>query len=220
MNDALARLHRVDVDVAGLADFGRPEGYVGRQIARWTGQFERSRTEPIPAMENLIAWLPEHLPPPSDEVTIAHGDFRIGNLILHPTEPRVLAIIDWELSTLGHPLADLAFNCLVYHMSAGSLWKGLGEVDREALGIPSEQEYVAAYCRRTGRDGIPDWDFFMALSFFRLAAICQGVLARALQGNASSENALEVGRKAPQLAEAGWKFAQRAGAGGTSETVQ
>ncbi|MDH3733216.1 MAG: phosphotransferase [Gemmatimonadota bacterium] len=207
MNDTLARLHSVDYGAIGLSDFGKPTDYVARQIARWTKQYEAAKHESIPAMERLITWLPENLPP-GDETTIAHGDFRLDNLILHPTEPRVLAILDWELSTLGHPLADVAFNCMTYHLPEGPLWKGLGEIDCEVLGIPSEEDYVAAYCRRTGRDGIPDWEFFMAFGLFRLASICQGVYARALQGNASSENALEVGEKAPMLAEAGWAFAR------------
>ncbi len=210
MNDALARLHAVDWKKIGLADYGKPKDYVGRQIARWTQQYEAARNEPIPAMERLIEWLPEY-GPPREEVTIAHGDFRLDNLLLHPIAPRVIAILDWELSTLGHPLADLAFNCMVYHLPEGPLWKGLGGVDCRALGIPTEEQYVAAYCLRTRRTDVPDWNFFMAFSLFRLASICQGVYARALRGNASSTNAFEVGRKAPMLAEAGWKFAKRAG---------
>lgn len=209
MNDALAKLHSVDWAAAGLSDFGKPSGYVARQIALWTRQYEAAKHQPIPSMDALIEWLPANMPA-DDETTIAHGDYRLDNMILHPTEPRVLAIVDWELSTLGHPLADLAYNCMTYHLPEGPLWKGLGEIDVETLGIPSESEYVAAYCRRTGRDGVPDWDFFMAFGLFRLASICQGVYARAIQGNASSENALEVGEKAPMLADAGWAFAQRA----------
>jgi len=211
MNDALARLHAVDFEAIGLGEFGKPTGYVARQISRWTKQYEAAKTGDIEAMERLIEWLPRYVPA-EEETAIAHGDYRLDNLILHPSEPRVLAILDWELSTLGHPLADVAFNCMTYHLPEGPLWKGLGALDCEALGIPSEADYVAAYCRRTGRDGIDDWDFFMAFGLFRLASICQGVYARALQGNASSENALEVGEKAPMLADAGWEFAERAGA--------
>ena len=207
MNETLARLHSVDHAAIGLADYGKSGGYLARQIALWTRQYEAAKQEPIGAMERLSEWLPAHLPD-DDETTIAHGDFRLDNLILHPTEPRVVAVLDWELSTLGHPLADVAFNCMTYHLPEGPLWKGLGAVDCDALGIPSEADYVAAYCRRTGRHGIPDWEFFMAFGLFRLASICQGVHARALQGNASSENAVEVGEKAPMLAEAGWSFAR------------
>ena len=213
MNEALARLHAVDWVAVGLGDYGKPSSYVARQVSLWTRQYEAARTDPIPAMEALVEWLPAHVPDSDaaeEETTIAHGDYRLDNMILHPTEPRVLAIVDWELSTLGHPLADLAYNCMTYHLPEGPLWKGLGEIDCEALGIPSEEDYVAAYCRRTGRDGVPDWEFFMAFGLFRLASICQGVYARALQGNASSRNALEVGAKAPMLAEAGWSFARRA----------
>ncbi|MFV1987637.1 MAG: phosphotransferase [Gemmatimonadota bacterium] len=212
MNDTMARLHSVDYEALGLSDYGKPTDYIARQISRWTRQYEAAKHEPIAAMERLIEWLPAHIPA-GEETTIAHGDFRLDNLILHPTEPRVLAVLDWELSTLGHPLADVAFNCMTYHLPEGPLWKGLGAIDCEALGIPSEADYVAAYCRRAGRTGIPDWDFFMAFGLFRLASICQGVYARALQGNASSENAREVGEKAPMLAEAGWSCAVRAGAG-------
>jgi len=208
MNTVLARLHSVDWRAIGLADFGKPADYIRRQIARWTRQYEVTRHRSIPAMDHLIEWLPTHVPE-DEETTIVHGDFRLDNMILHPGEPRVLAIVDWELSTLGHPLADLAYNCMTYHLPEGPLWKGLGEVDCEALGIPSEADYVEAYCGRTGRDGVPNWNFFMAFGLFRLAAICQGVYARAVQGNASSANALAVGSKAPMLAEAGRSFAVR-----------
>ena len=213
MNESLARLHAVDWAAVGLGDYGKPSHYLARQVSLWTRQYEAARTDPIPAMEALVEWLPAHVPATDaseEETTIAHGDYRLDNMILHPTEPKVLAIVDWELSTLGHPLADLAYNCMTYHLPEGPLWKGLGEIDCEALGIPPEEEYVAAYCRRTRRGGVPDWEFFMAFGLFRLASICQGVLARAIQGNASSRNALEVGAKAPMLADAGWSFARRA----------
>lgn len=208
MNDALAKLHTVDPAAVGLDGFGKPANYVGRQLDRWTRQFEASKTDPMPDMDALIEWLSAH-EPPADEVSIVHGDFRLPNLMLHPTEPRVIAILDWELSTLGHPLSDLAYNCMTYRMPHDEkALKGMAGLDLPALGIPAEADYIAAYCRRTGRDGIPDLPFFQAFSFFRLAAICQGVYARGLAGNASSLDALEVGAKAPRLAQIGWAIAQ------------
>lgn len=210
MNDALAKLHGVDPAAVGLGDFGKPANYVGRQIDRWSRQFEASKTDPMPDMDDLTAWLKAQQPPP-DEVSVVHGDFRLPNLMLHPTEPRVIAILDWELSTLGHPLSDLAYNCMTYRMAYDEkALKGMAGLDLAALGIPAEPDHIAAYCRRTGRDGIPDMPFFQAFSFFRLAAICQGVYARGLAGNASSLDALEVGAKAPRLAQIGWEIAKAA----------
>lgn len=206
-NDALAKLHTVDPEAVGLGDFGRPANYCGRQIARWTKQFEASKTDPMPDMDRLTEWLNDH-PGVPDEVSIVHGDFRLPNLMLHPTEPRVIAILDWELATLGHPLADVAYTCMPYRMSyEEKALKGMVGLDLDALGIPSEAEYLDRYRLRTGRDALPDMRYFHALSFFRLAAICQGVYFRGLQGNASSDNALEVGAKAPRLAEIGWAIA-------------
>lgn len=211
MVDALARLHNVDYRAVGLADFGKPANYVQRQIDRWTRQYHAAKTYEIPSMDALMDWLPGRVPE-ADETAVIHGDYRLDNTVLHPVEPRVIGILDWELSTLGHPLSDLAYNCMMYHLPAGApALKGLVGLDLDTLGIPSEEAYVAAYCERTGRGGIPDWQFFLAFSMFRLAAICQGVYARALQGNASSENAMDVGKKAPILAEAGWKIAQEIG---------
>ncbi len=210
MNDAMAKLHNVDPAAVGLADFGKPANYVGRQIDRWSKQFEASKTDPMPDMDNLIAWLRDR-EQPADEVSIVHGDFRLPNLMLHPTEPTVIAILDWELGTLGHPLSDLAYNCMPYRMPYDEkALKGMVGLDLAARGIPAEEDYVAAYCRRTGRESIPDMPFFRAFSFFRLAAICQGVYARGLAGNASSLDALEVGAKAPRLAQIGWQIAQAA----------
>ncbi|MFX4222648.1 MAG: phosphotransferase [Thalassobaculum sp.] len=207
-NDALAKLHTVDPEAVGLGDFGRPANYCGRQIARWTKQFEASKTDPMPDMDRLTEWLNDH-PGVPDEVSIVHGDFRLPNLMLHPTEPRVIAILDWELATLGHPLADVAYTCMPYRMSyEEKALKGMVGLDLDALGIPSEAEYLDRYRLRTGRDALPDMRYFHALSFFRLAAICQGVYFRGLQGNASSDNALEVGAKAPRLAEIGWAIAR------------
>ncbi|HZB92364.1 MAG TPA: phosphotransferase [Stellaceae bacterium] len=204
MNDVLARLHRVDYRALGLADYGREGGYAARQIQRWSKQYEASKTDVLPAMEQLQRWLPEHLPA-ADETTIVHGDFRLENMIWHPTEPRILAIVDWELGTLGHPLADLAYNALPWHVA------DRGRGDLMALtsdyGIPSEADYLAAYCRRTGRDGISDWRFYLVLSLFRLAAISQGVYKRGLDGNVSSPGALDRGTKARELAEAAWALA-------------
>ncbi len=210
MADTLADLHRVDIHDAGLADFGKPQGYVARQIKRWSQQYQAAKTGEIPAMDRLIAWLPDAMPA-AEETAIAHGDIRLDNMILHPTEPRVLAVLDWELSTLGHPLGDLAYNCMPYYLPADQpALKGLRGLDLAALGIPSEEAYLARYCERVGRDGIPDWTFFLAFSLFRLAAICQGVYARGLQGNAASARAGLYGAVAITLAETGWRLAESA----------
>jgi aminoglycoside phosphotransferase (APT) family kinase protein len=201
--DVLAAIHRVDVDAAGLSDFGRPGNYFGRQVARWTQQYEAAQTDDLPDMTWLIDWLPRHAPA-SDETTIVHGDYRLDNLIVHPTEPRIVAVIDWELSTLGHPFADLAFQCMQWRLPQGAAaLRGLGGVDRVALGIPTEQEYVSRYCERMGIGAIPDWNFYLAMSFFRLAAICQGVYKRGIDGNASSTEASRFGEAARMIASAG-----------------
>jgi len=173
----LAALHSVDQDAVGLADYGRPSGYLVRQVSRWTRQYQASETQTVPSMDALIAWLPENLPGPSGgrETTIAHGDFRLDNLIFHPTEPRVLALIDWELSTLGHPLADLAYTCMLYDVTLPGVG-GLMGVDFAATGIPTEAALVARYCALTGREGgIEGWPVYKAFSLFRLASIVQGV---------------------------------------------
>jgi len=201
LGEVQARLHTVDWQALGLGDFGKPGNYSARQIHRWTQQYRASETEKIAAMERLIAWLPEHLPP-GDETTLVHGDFRLGNTIIHPTEPRVAAVLDWELSTLGHPLADLAYNCLPYRFTRE--WEGLADKNLAELGIPTEEDYVAAYCRRTRRAGIPDWDFCLAFAMFRLAAIAQGIMGRALAGTANDPNARERGARARPLAESAW----------------
>jgi aminoglycoside phosphotransferase (APT) family kinase protein len=213
MNRVLARLHSVEWRAAGLADFGKAGNYFARQIHRWTTQYRASETETIAAMERLIAWLPEHLPA-DDETSIVHGDYRLGNMIVHPTEPRILAVLDWELSTLGHPLADLAYNCMPYRLSA-TTFDGFHGTDLSTLGLPSEEAYVAAYCRRTGRPGIPDWDFYVTFSMFRLAAIAQGIMGRVLAGTANDPNARERGARARPLAEAAWALA-RSRAGSTA----
>jgi aminoglycoside phosphotransferase (APT) family kinase protein len=202
MNEVLARLHTVDWKAVGLADFGRPGNYVARQIHRWTTQYRASETETIPSMERLIAWLPEHIPA-DDTTTLVHGDYRLGNMIIHPTEPRVVAVLDWELATLGHPLGDLAYNCMPYHLSADSM-DGFEGGDLAALGIPAEDAYLAAYCRRTGRTGIEDWDFYVGFAMFRLAAIAQGIMGRVIAGTANDPNARQRGERARPLADAAW----------------
>ncbi|HYC05546.1 MAG TPA: phosphotransferase [Azospirillaceae bacterium] len=208
MNATLADLHRVDWKAVGLEGFGKPEQYVARQVERWGKQYVAAKTGDIPAMDALLDWLPRHIPA-GDETTIAHGDYRLGNLMLHPAEPKVIAILDWELATLGHPLGDLAYNCMSYRIPHQMKdFGGLAGLDLKALGIPTEEEYVAAYCRRTGRQGIPDWNFFLAFAFFRIASICQGVYARALQGNASDRRAHAYGEVAKATAEVGWGIAR------------
>jgi aminoglycoside phosphotransferase (APT) family kinase protein len=209
INRVIAALHRVDPQAVGLGDYGRSGEYVARQVARWSKQYQASETERIEAMDSLIAWLPENIPQ-GDETRIVHGDYRIDNVIFHPEEPRILAVLDWELSTLGHPLADFANHCMAWRIPPG-VFRGLGGEDLAALGIQSEREYVEAYCRRTGRDGIDprDWEYYMVYNMFRIAAILQGVLARAMQGNASSAQALETGRGARPLAEMAWRQVER-----------
>ena len=210
MNDVLARLHKVDFRAVGLGDFGRPQAYVERQLARWTKQYEASKIDEIPEMDRLTQWLHAHIPA-DDETTIAHGDYRMENLIFHPTEPRVVAVLDWELSTLGHPLGDLAWTCRAYHcppdIEGVQSFQGL---DLNAYGIPGEEEFVATYCKRVGRARVPDLTFFVAFSFFRGAAIAQGIAMRAKLGNASGPDAALRGAKARQTAEIGWAIAQRA----------
>jgi aminoglycoside phosphotransferase (APT) family kinase protein len=207
MNATLARLHGVDWRSLGLADFGRPEGYLTRQLALWSRQYAATRVDDTPTLDALRDWL-EAQPMPGDAATIAHGDFRIGNLIVHEHEPRVVAVLDWELATLGHPLADLAYNCMTYHLPAGhAVAAGFVGADIAALGLPAESEYVAAYARRAGLDVIPAWRFFMAFSLFRVAAIQLGVYARARQGNAASPTAQLFGDSYRMVAEAGWAVA-------------
>jgi aminoglycoside phosphotransferase (APT) family kinase protein len=208
MNDVLARLHKVDFRAVGLGDYGRPAAYVERQVARWSKQYEASKTEEIPEMDRLIEWLTTHIP--TDETTIAHGDYRMENIIFDPSEPRVVAVLDWELSTLGHPLADLAWSCRPYHCPPGiDGVLSFQNVDRKWPGIPSEEKFVASYCRRVGRAAVPDWMFFVAFSFFRAAAIAQGIAMRAKIGTASAPDAAERGARARLMAELGWQVAQK-----------
>jgi aminoglycoside phosphotransferase (APT) family kinase protein len=208
MNRVLAALHRVDVAAAGLADYGRAGNYFERQIGRWSKQYRASATEPIEAMDRLIDWLPAHVPA-GDETAVVHGDFRLDNLIFHPTEARVLAVIDWELSTLGHPLADFSYLCMGWHIPPGA-FRGIAGLDLAALGIPAEEAFIRRYCERTGRSGIAHWNFYLAYNLFRIAAILQGVYKRALEGMASADNALAAGENAKALAAIGWDYAAKA----------
>jgi aminoglycoside phosphotransferase (APT) family kinase protein len=200
MNRVLASLHDVNIDAVGLADYGRPGSYFERQVGRWSKQYRASETETIEAMDRLIEWLPANMPDDDGQVSVIHGDYRMDNIIFHPNSPDALALLDWELSTLGHPYADLAYQCMQLRIGSNEAVAGLGEVERAPLGIPTEEEYVAAYCRRRGLAGIPNWDFYIVFSFFRLAAILQGVLKRAIDGNASSRKAFDYGALAPRLA--------------------
>jgi len=206
MNRVIAALHGVDYRAVGLEGFGKPGNYLARQIARWSKQYQASETEKIDAMDRLIEWLPENIPA-GDETAVVHGDFRMDNLIFHPSEPRIVAILDWELSTLGHPLADFSYHCMSWRIPPAQ-FRGIGGLDLAALGIPGEAEYVAMYCRRTGRESIPHWDFYLAYNMFRLAAILQGIMKRALDGTAASQQALDAGKRARPLAEMGWRLVQ------------
>lgn len=203
MNATLAKLHQVDFNTVGLADFGRQGQYVARQLDRWSKQYVAAKTDDLAAMDALMKWLPENIPA-YDPTTIVHGDFRLGNLIVHPTEPRIVGVLDWELCTLGHPLCDLAYNCLGYHLAEPP--HGYAKADLKALGLPTEADYVAAYCKRTGRDGIEDWTFYVAFSLFRLAAIAQGVYRRGLDGNAASPEALKRGQSCRIMSETAWRL--------------
>ena len=208
MNDVLARLHKVDFRAVGLGDYGRPTGYVERQVARWSKQYEASKTEEIPEMDRLIEWLTRHIPA-GDETTIAHGDYRVENIIFDQSEPRVVAVLDWELSTLGHPLGDLGWVCRPYHCPRGiDGVLSFAGIEQRSPGIPSEKEFVASYCKRVGRTAVPDLMFFVAFSFFRAAAIAQGIAMRAKIGTASAPDAAKHGGRARLMAEIGWQVAQ------------
>jgi aminoglycoside phosphotransferase (APT) family kinase protein len=201
MNRVLAALHSVDPEAAGLADYGKPGNYFARQLSRWASQYRASELSPIPAMEELMAWLDANQPADDGRVALVHGDYRLDNIVFDAREPRIIAVLDWELSTLGHPLADLAYQCMQLRMPAGQgVTPGLAGLDRKALGIPAEAEYVARYCQRIGFQRIDNWPFYLAFSFFRLAAIIQGVAKRAVDGNASSTRAAELGRWVEPLA--------------------
>ncbi len=215
MNRVLAALHTVPFAELGLSDYGKPGNYFERQIGRWSKQYQASITQPIPEMDELINWLPTHIPADArDEakVSIVHGDYRMDNLIFHPTEPRVLAVLDWELSTLGHPLADFSYHCMAWHIPPGS-FRGIGGLDVAHLGIPTEAAYIRQYCERTGLTTPEalrsDWNFYMAYNLFRLAAILQGIAKRVEAGTASSAQAVSSAAGARPLAQMAWRFAQQ-----------
>jgi len=206
MNAVIAALHSVDHIAVGLDGFGRPGNYMARQVARWSRQYQASETEPQPAMDNLIEWLPRHLPP-EGEPHIVHGDYRMDNLVFHKTEPKVIGVLDWELSTIGDPLADFAYHVMSWRVTP-ELFRGLAGIDFVDLGIPREEEYVATYCQRTGRGPIANWDFYIVYSLFRLAAILQGIAKRAIDGTAASDEAVELGRLARPIGEEAWTLAR------------
>lgn len=212
MNATLAALHSIDPDAAGLGDYGRPGNYFARQIARWSKQYagdvEAGR---VAAMDRLVDWLPANIPADEPKARVIHGDYRCDNMIFHASEPRVLAVLDWELSTLGHPLADFTYHLMMYRMPPG-ITTGLAGVDLAALNIPSEAEYVAAYCRRSGRDGIADLDFYLAFNLFRLAGIVHGIKGRLARGTASSAHAAAMTEMLEPLAGLAWGHAKQAGA--------
>jgi aminoglycoside phosphotransferase (APT) family kinase protein len=209
LNRVIALLHTIDYEKIGLADFGRPGNYIARQVARWTKQYQASETEKVEAMDNLIAWLPKNIPPETG-TTVVHGDFRLDNAIYHPTEPRILAVLDWELSTLGDPLADFAYHCMSWHIPPGQ-FRGIAGLDLEALGIPSEETYIEMYCKRVKRQSIDPshWDFYLAYNLFRIAAILQGILKRVVDGTAASAHARDAGSRAKPMAELGWQQVEK-----------
>ena len=201
MNQVLVDLHSVDVDKVGLADYGRPSNYFSRQTDRWSKQYRASELETIGDMDRLMEWLPQNMPADDGKLVLVHGDFRLDNIMFHPSEPRPLVLLDWELSTLGHPYADLAYQCMQLRLDNDSVLAGLGSIDRQALGIPSEEDYVALYCQRMGLENIPNWNFYVVFSMFRFAAILQGVAKRAQEGNASSDKASRMGLLVKPLAK-------------------
>lgn len=209
MNQVIAALHSVDYAALGLGDFGRPGNYLARQVARWSRQYRASETEAQPAMDALIDWLPAHLPA-EGAPAIVHGDYRMDNLVFHKTEPRVIGVLDWELSTIGDPLADFAYHAMSWRIDP-ALYQGLARVDFAALGIPDETDYVAQYCRNVGRGPIADWEFYMVYSLFRFAAICQGIAKRAIDGTAAGAEAVKIGSLARPFGEQAWALARSLG---------
>jgi aminoglycoside phosphotransferase (APT) family kinase protein len=216
MNRVIAALHSVKYAERGLANYGKPGNYFERQIGRWSKQYTASITQPIPEMDELMAWLPAHIPASARNesmTSIVHGDYRLDNLMFHPTEPRVLAVLDWELSTIGHPLADFSYHCMAWHIPPGS-FRGIGGLDFKSLGIPTEDEYIRMYCERTGLTTPTalkaDWNFYLAYNMFRISAILQGIAKRVENGTASSAQAVKSAAGARPLAQMAWQFAQRA----------
>ena len=207
----LAQLHNVDYQAIGLGDYGRPGNYFARQIDRWTKQYKASETQSIPSMDRLIEWLPQTTPA-DDQTSIVHGDYRLDNMILHPTEPKVVAVLDWELSTLGNPLADFSYLLMHWVMPGGERASLAGIEDFAAWGIPTVEEAVAQYCRLTGRDGLPELNWYFAYNMFRLAGICQGIVGRVRDGTAASAHAQTMEARVPALADAALAFAKKAGA--------
>jgi aminoglycoside phosphotransferase (APT) family kinase protein len=209
LNRVIALLHSIDYKAVGLADFGKAGSYIERQVARWSKQYVASETEKIEAMDNLIAWLPKNVPA-TDETTIVHGDYRLDNTVFHPSESKMLAVLDWELSTLGDPLADFSYHCMSWHIPPGK-FRGIQGLPLEELGIPGEREYVELYFKRTGRKGVDPsvWDYYMAYNLFRIAAICQGIAKRVVDGTAASEHARDAGARARPLAELGWEQVEK-----------
>lgn len=201
MNRVLVALHSVDIEKVGLSDYGKPGNYFRRQFDRWSSQYRATELDRIEPMEQLMAWLESHIPEDDGRVSLVHGDYRLDNLMLHPTKPRAIALLDWELSTLGHPFADLGYLCMQMRMPVVGTVSGLRGKDLKTLGIPSEREYVATYCQRMGIEKIDNFSFYVAFSFFRLTAIIQGVAKRAIDGNASNKNAAEMGQYVAPLAE-------------------
>ena len=215
MNRVISALHCVNFTQQGLAGYGKPGNYFERQIGRWSKQYVASITQPIEEMDQLMVWLPQHIPAMARAehmVRIVHGDYRLDNLMFHPTEPRVIAVLDWELSTLGHPLADFSYHCMAWHIPPGA-FRGIGGLDVASLGIPSEEDYISRYCERTGlvspTELKADWNFYMAYNLFRLAAILQGIAKRIEAGTASSAQAVSSAAGAKPLAQMAWKFAQK-----------
>ena len=207
MNQAMAALHKLDYEAIGLGDFGKVGEYRERQIHRWSKTYRLSEGDPIPEMDRLIEWLPQNIPE-GDETTLIHGDFRMDNMVFHPTEPRVIALLDWELATLGHPVGDFTYTLMGWRLGK-NLFRGIADADLPALGIPTEEEYIEQYCALTGRSGIPHLEWYLAYNMFRLAAILQGIAKRAEDGTAASPHAIEQGRRARPMAEAAWKQVER-----------